>query len=258
MMADLEEAEHGDRGRVREWLARAVRAPRDPAWTADGITSETWAPVSPVSGRLDAFEWKVPVESLGGPGGPLVDEALFAPPPEPEPEPFGEASVVAPTAAAAGASGPAQEADGRQPPSLARPPRSDDATRRPPGATAPTDPAPAAGQPPFWARDRSHAAQLGTLHPSPAAPGTSPASPGSAAKQVLVMPSSSDGAPPGGSATSDRAEHARGLQPAATLMPAAERAGPRLVEFPLAHSPDDPGPAEPDDAVSQRPRQRLF
>ena len=35
-MSEVEEAEHGDRGRVREWLARAVHAPRDPAWTADG------------------------------------------------------------------------------------------------------------------------------------------------------------------------------------------------------------------------------
>lgn len=67
MMADLEEAENGDRGRVQEWLARAVHAPRDPAWTADGYVSEEWAPTSPVTGELDAFEWKVPVERIGGP-----------------------------------------------------------------------------------------------------------------------------------------------------------------------------------------------
>ena len=65
LMADIEDAETGDQGKVREWLARAVRAPRDPAWTADGYVSETWLPVSPISGRLDAFEWKVPVERLG-------------------------------------------------------------------------------------------------------------------------------------------------------------------------------------------------
>ena len=62
LMADLDEAEHGDRGRVREWLARAVRAPRDPVWTADGVILEEWAPVSPVTGRIGAVEWKVPVE----------------------------------------------------------------------------------------------------------------------------------------------------------------------------------------------------
>ncbi|MBU2487548.1 MAG: heme biosynthesis protein HemY [Alphaproteobacteria bacterium] len=67
MLADIEEAETGDQGRVRHWLSQAVRAPRDPAWTADGYVSETWEPVSPVTGKLDAFEWKVPVEQLAGP-----------------------------------------------------------------------------------------------------------------------------------------------------------------------------------------------
>lgn len=67
LLADIEEADTGDQGRVRHWLAQAVRAPRDPAWTADGYVSEHWAPVSPVSGRLDAFEWKVPVEQIAGP-----------------------------------------------------------------------------------------------------------------------------------------------------------------------------------------------
>lgn len=65
LLADIEEAETGDEGRVRQYLSRAVRAPRDPAWVADGVVSERWAPVSPVTGRLDAFEWRVPVERLG-------------------------------------------------------------------------------------------------------------------------------------------------------------------------------------------------
>lgn len=64
LLADIEEAETGDQGKVREWLARAVKAPRDPAWTADGYVSEQWSPVSPVSGRLNSFEWKVPVVEL--------------------------------------------------------------------------------------------------------------------------------------------------------------------------------------------------
>jgi HemY protein len=67
IMADIEEVELGDKGRMRDWLARAVRAPRDPVWMADGITSEHWLPVSPVSGRLDAFEWKMPQGALGAP-----------------------------------------------------------------------------------------------------------------------------------------------------------------------------------------------
>jgi len=62
LMARIEGEQYGDKGRVREWLARAVNAPRDPAWTADGVVSDTWQPVSPVTGMLDAFQWKVPVE----------------------------------------------------------------------------------------------------------------------------------------------------------------------------------------------------
>src|SRR5262249_53625549 len=58
LMAELEQAEHGDIGRAREWTARAVRAERDPAWTADGYVSDRWLPVSPVSGRLDPFPCK--------------------------------------------------------------------------------------------------------------------------------------------------------------------------------------------------------
>lgn len=65
LLADIEEAETGNQGKVRQWLGKAVRAPRDPAWVADGVVSERWAPFSPVTGRLDAFEWKAPEERLG-------------------------------------------------------------------------------------------------------------------------------------------------------------------------------------------------
>jgi len=64
LMAEIEEADHGDQGRVREWMARAMRASGDPAWTADGAVSEHWLPVSP-NGRLDGFEWKVPLAEIG-------------------------------------------------------------------------------------------------------------------------------------------------------------------------------------------------
>ncbi len=63
-MARIEEGQNDDFGRARQWLARAVTAPRDPVWTADGVTAQEWAPVSPVSGRLDAFEWKVPTNAV--------------------------------------------------------------------------------------------------------------------------------------------------------------------------------------------------
>lgn len=67
LLADIEESETGDQGRVRHWLAQALKAPRDPAWVADGFVSDKWLPVSPVTGRLDAFEWKAPFGQLEGP-----------------------------------------------------------------------------------------------------------------------------------------------------------------------------------------------
>jgi HemY protein len=60
LMAELERAERNDEGRAREWTARAVNAAPDPQWTTDGHVSKHWLPASP-SGRLDAFEWRVPL-----------------------------------------------------------------------------------------------------------------------------------------------------------------------------------------------------
>ena len=65
LMARIE-SELGDKGRVREWLARAVHAPRDPAWTADGIVTDRW--VADLAG--DARARRVPVASAGRVGRP--------------------------------------------------------------------------------------------------------------------------------------------------------------------------------------------
>ena len=103
MMAQLDELEHGDRGRVREWLSRAVSAPRDAAWTADGVVVPQWAPFSPVTGELDAFEWKVPVEQLGGSAN-TIDFSQIPPhkPTETEDElPILELAIAAGAASAA-------------------------------------------------------------------------------------------------------------------------------------------------------------
>jgi HemY protein len=82
LMARIEGGETGDQGRVREWLARAVHAPRDPAWTADGYISDQWEAVSPITGALDAFEWRAPMEALGATHDPLIlEEAEVAPAP---------------------------------------------------------------------------------------------------------------------------------------------------------------------------------
>jgi len=97
LMADIEEAETGDQGRVRYWMAQALRAPRDPVWVADGVTSEKWLPVSPVTGRLDAFEWKAPFGQLEGPVEDLtIENAIAAAPARTEQAPTPIVVEVAP------------------------------------------------------------------------------------------------------------------------------------------------------------------
>jgi HemY protein len=77
LMAEIEEAEHGETGYAREWLARATRAPRDACWIAGGVMSQQWLPASPVTGKLDAFVWRRPDERASADGEP--DEAIFRP-----------------------------------------------------------------------------------------------------------------------------------------------------------------------------------
>jgi HemY protein len=87
LMAEIERTEHGDSGRARAWTLRAVRALHDPVWTADGYVSATWRPVSPVSGRLDAFQWQTPLAALPSDknstieSSPFEEAMLAAPPP---------------------------------------------------------------------------------------------------------------------------------------------------------------------------------
>lgn len=78
LMAELEDADTGDRGRARAWLARAVAARRDTAWVADGVILDHWEPVSPVTGQLDAFTWTVPQESLAAPESRVLEAEMDA------------------------------------------------------------------------------------------------------------------------------------------------------------------------------------
>lgn len=171
LMAELEEAEHGATGRVREWLARATRAPRDAAWVADGLVSDQWLPVSPISGRLDAFVWTVPPATLGSQGAHLDDDVLadlddpsapllegkaevteavtvpaaagLAPPPAPEPAKPEPKVETRPEPAATAAPSPAEPVVEIAPP--ATKPASQQAKPAPvvfPVAHAPDDPGP--------------------------------------------------------------------------------------------------------------------
>lgn len=109
LMARIEAGENDDKGRVREWLARAVNAARDPAWTADGVVADRWEPISPVTGSLDAFQWRVPVENRDTSSsnilGERLEELLAISAPQPArapaaatPEPKAEAPAPVPPA----------------------------------------------------------------------------------------------------------------------------------------------------------------
>ncbi len=79
---------------------RALRAMRDPAWTADGFVSDVWLPVSPATGRIDAFEWKVPVADLQGPmieaDDGITELEALAPPETSAPSPGADAVASEP------------------------------------------------------------------------------------------------------------------------------------------------------------------
>jgi HemY protein len=139
LMAELEMAQ-GDEGRAREWMARALNARRDPAWTADAFVSDHWLPISPVSGRLDAFEWKDPlagedhgtvIEHRAEASVPAVPARVETPQagPAPQAEPSGQAPH-APADDDRTRAGPSSVANGER----ERAPRADEPEFRPPSA----------------------------------------------------------------------------------------------------------------------------
>ena len=155
LMAEIERTEHGDSGRARAWTLRAVRALHDPAWTADGYVSDRWRPVSPVTGRLDAFQWQTPVAALPSDTGGTIEsspfeEAMLAapaprrvePPREAENEPA--ATVIEPA--------PAAEQDNAPPLAAADPAPAAVATPAPAPSPAPAESAPVTAAPLFRAR----------------------------------------------------------------------------------------------------------
>jgi HemY protein len=143
LMAEIERTEHGDSGRARAWTLRAVRALHDPVWTADGYVSDRWRPVSPVSGRLDAFQWQTPVAALPSDKAAEIEarefnEAIMSAPRRVEPP--REAPVEVETPAAAQDNSPAKpvviEAVAEPSPSPAPTPSPPPAQAAPPAESA--------------------------------------------------------------------------------------------------------------------------
>ncbi|PSC04718.1 hypothetical protein SLNSH_11470, partial [Alsobacter soli] len=247
LMADLEEAD-GSAGGVREWLARASRAPRDPAWIADGVIADRWAPVSPVTGRLDAFTWGTPVEQIEAPAEPParsattalpssedvmadVDEApapvLEAPREQLVQEPSAPAAPVAPAPepAPAGSEGKGTESSAAPVPG----PKGDEQAA--PAQAAPTAPKP---EPAIAEASAVPVAAPAPLAVPAEAPGPEPKGPASApAPTVTPAPAPQPHAPSPAAAVSPM----RATGEARLRKPA-----PAEVVFPLASAPDDPGP----------------
>jgi len=149
LMAEIERTEHGDSGRARAWTLRAVRALHDPVWTADGYVSDRWRPVSPVTGRIDAFQWQTPLAALPSDRASTIEteilrETVLAPPPA-VPKP------VVPVPVEVTPSAPAQDL-AAEPEVSAQPEPVADAAPEP--AEAPPLPKPAPAPPPLF-RDRS-------------------------------------------------------------------------------------------------------
>jgi HemY protein len=165
LMAEIERTEHGDSGRARAWTLRAVRALHDPAWTADGYVSDRWRPVSPVTGRLDAFQWQTPVAALPSDKGPAIEsspfeEAMLATPrravvlapPEPVNEqPAEPAAPVTPALVAAQDNTPPPEAAAPEP-APAEATRPEPAPAPTPAPPKPAEPAPSQPAPLFRSR----------------------------------------------------------------------------------------------------------
>jgi HemY protein len=149
LMAEIERTEHGDSGRARAWTLRAVRALHDPVWTADGYVSDRWRPVSPVTGRIDAFQWQTPLAALPSDRASTIEteilrETVLAPPPAVRKPVMPVPTEVTPSA-------PAQDL-AAEPEVPAQPEPVADATPEP--AEAPPLPKPAPAPPPLF-RDRS-------------------------------------------------------------------------------------------------------
>jgi len=214
-------------------MARALNARRDPAWTADAFVSDHWLPISPVSGRLDAFEWKDPL--AGEDHGTVIEHRAEAPatvetsdvgkaaaPGASSPRLRGEqsrpsAGVLSAKDADANASATARSAAGEGPPSAAS---SEQAPHPHPlpagGAREPARQAdkPASDKPESEEKEKAQRAAEEAAHADPFSAG------GRSARRAMAA------------ATADEQRAPR----------AGEMTAVAPAVIPLVHAPDDPGP----------------
>ncbi len=83
LMGALEGAEdHG--AAAQTWLARAIHAPGDACWVAEGYQSHLWVAVVPETGAFDALNWQVPAVREGSRAALVPPEPSGPPGPSPE------------------------------------------------------------------------------------------------------------------------------------------------------------------------------
>lgn len=260
LMARLEAGDTGDQGRVREWLARAATAPRDPVWIADGVISDTWEPTSPVDGRLDAFQWRVPLDTRDAARAEIeatrLEEllAIGAGPAQPNEKTVEAAVTVSSPNVDAGGSGSKPKT------------RRDDVVDVEPVTvvTKPVSSSMAADAP----ADAMAAPASVTITPGPAGNAKDdrkPASPaaGASAPKTQHGEAAVEVTRTQGAAKSSAAPAAAvaAVKPAAAVTaPAQATAALPVTEpvvMPLGHAPDDPGPDEPDGDEQPYPRRNF-
>lgn len=82
MMAALEEAEHGDHDKAREWLMQAANAQPEPAWICDscGNAITEWQALCGKCNSFNSFVWRTPPRVLSLPdtedGPKLLDQEV--------------------------------------------------------------------------------------------------------------------------------------------------------------------------------------
>ncbi|MGV2979576.1 heme biosynthesis HemY N-terminal domain-containing protein [Camelimonas sp. ID_303_24] len=231
MMAEI--AEHGPAGSgaVREWLARASRAPRDPAWIADGVVCDHWEPISPVSGRLDAFVWAAPTELLGAHPAAGTSEDVIA-----DADEAGVAGYLKTAEADADAMAPSRG-------------RVIEAAVAPPAETAAGRPSPAAATPdaspvktPVKPPERGAGADKPPAPPPPLSDA-----------EARQKGEAAATARPAGRAAEVKADGEATSRPRVV----ASRPPPSEVIFPMAYAPDDPGPRADDEEAAQPVTRRI-
>jgi HemY protein len=69
LMAEIEESEHGDLARTRDWLVRAARGAADPAWVCGdcGNVADDWSARCAKCGTFDGVSWQTPPHVLETP-----------------------------------------------------------------------------------------------------------------------------------------------------------------------------------------------